>query len=83
MRKVQACLNTEKVRESCFNPRANAVMCHERFRKQLSPLLNSCEARASLFKSEERPRQQFLPLWSPCEARASLFISGNDLTKPF
>ena len=50
---------------------------------RVSPLLRSCEARASLLKCQERPRKQFLPLWRPCEACASLFMYRKDLTKSF
>ena len=50
---------------------------------RVSPLLRSCEARASLLKCQERPRKQFLQLWRPCEGRASLFVCGKDLRKPF
>ena len=48
-----------------------------------SPLLRSCEARASLLKCQERPRKKFLPRWRPCEGRASLFLCGKDHRKPF
>ena len=50
---------------------------------RVSPLLRSCEARASLLKCQERPRKKFLPLWRPCDGCASLFMYGKDLRKPF
>ena len=50
---------------------------------RVSPLLRSCEARASLLKSQERPRKQFFPIWRSCEARASLFMCVKGLTKRF
>ena len=50
---------------------------------RVSPLLRSCEARASLLKCQERPRKQFFPIWRSCEARASLFMCVKGLTKRF
>ena len=37
--------------------------CLSALKEQFSPLLRSCEARASLFKCQERARKPFSPLW--------------------
>ena len=56
MKHVQACLSARKDIESSFyhsggpaEASASLFKCLERYRKQFSLLLRSCEARASLF----------------------------------
>ena len=49
----------------------------ERSEIVVSAIVETCDARAELFKSQKGSRKQFSPLLRFCEARAGLFKRGK------